>query len=1347
VQLQSTDDDEFSSDEEFYDAMEDEVNDACSGDDSLQPLSEISSSADSVTAVEAAFSNLGPTGGMRSSIHSLTPTRPIASGLFANKLFPSSRGSANSPFATPHSLAERLLTETIPTHEIQPEIDGQSSRNLQIVFELSKLRVSFNKETRHRKVMVAQMDRTLVSYSTISSGGSRTSINIGNLIFIDPSFEDKATLYGQILGLKTDTNDLTPRTQSSLLEMEIVLNPKTREFSSTLSDEISNIVTIDRDKGKMGGSDCFVNARFSPMRFVLMEQLWFEVIDYFFLGVIGNEVWGSQKEEKSSGGQLGKPEYLFRNTSFLPGADADGISFTRFDVTLDSPVILLPVTYSSPEYIRLELSRIHLANEYVGTVVCDTAWDGIAKDRMQWFNNCRVALDDLRLFSWTGRVLGKNPAVGTISLRWPTGPLAHFLIPKWRVDCDFEALDIALRRSDYALLQNIVSYNIGEPSRNMSEWETLQSLSVEVLENFLEGIIVHYGYDKKDLAPTTYCVKVTIPSLKFRLVADDRESAMAVAVARCFDLQWCMQKESDLVVKQKVICDIDLVVPRGDSSYEKLLSISKYDKEFEQEKGEGEIDKQGMTYASTTITNGDNVKQLEITGACIYMIVPAWQRFSAFFQALTPPILLKRNDIGASIQVGDRWYRIGMNRGDSATDSANASESSRRNTRSFSWMSMAENASIPPQTATRKSSSNTCPPTFQFRLLLLWPQIVLSSVPVDGPPTRVILRMHHLDFLQTTNGREGTVTRCTFFHDVEVYTSSHKKTNQSIEGDEQNSLIHPWSICGSFARCTGESIGTCDKHIYTLSGDVLRARAAYSDMAIAIDVILSVLHSAKEESVEPVIDSQPIFSGSFDSSDAHVSQSEAAADNENCTCLSLVVYNVLCDGFELRVADDSGRHFSGTQDLVILSLGKTLFSREDAGDDTSMMNFWLESLDLFDCLQPPNSPFRNAASSRCEAMKLRNSREVVQQIDDATSSGPSARKMPWEAFSTNENENLRLVTSSELLGRIEDASSECSRYFSGSTRTGVLPMTGLMDVSCKSTGGSNQDYNIRLRSFAVQWNPSSVIAIQRFLGRLRKESKIIAVQVFHQHLDDLMGVENPDDIDEAPDVVDSIEKQEDSLTKVNVQIDSLTVCLNKEHQNRRLLELTFSSCKVLVSSSDQGMSVEGKLGDLSAFDSDTLVRSPEAQAHITEENRSVLEVLTPRDAGGQGEFLHILYHTFKKQASHAEKTSVPEWVQTRLHSPDDIDDFLSLAVAATRFTYLKERTEEIIDYLSNGLPGKGMGVTSRAAKGFISRRIQTKSFLQLRIDSPQVFVPQHERAVQGLALKLGKGISQKLLNP
>jgi hypothetical protein len=168
------------------------------------------------------------------------------------------------------------------------------------------------------------------------------------------------------------------------------------------------------------------------------------------------------------------------------------------------------------------------------------------------------------------------------------------------------------------------------------------------------------------------------------------------------------------------------------------------------------------------------------------------------------------------------------------------------------------------------------------------------------------------------------------------------------------------------------------------------------------------------------------------------------------------------------------------------------------------------------------------------------------------------------------------------------------------------------------------------------------------------------------------------------------------------------------------------------------MTVEGKIGDLFALDADSHSEGGTDQGCITDKNRNVLSVLVTKNGHeSSGQFLHILYKTFSKASKSEVEPDVPEWVLSRVQSPTDIDDFLSLTVASTRFTYLKERTEEILDYLSNGLPGKGMGATSRAAKGFITRRIQTKSFLQVRVNSPQIYIPQHESAEKGLVLKLG----------
>ena len=78
-----------------------------------------------------------------------------------------------------------------------------------------------------------------------------------------------------------------------------------------------------------------------------------------------------------------------------------------------------------------------------------------------------------------------------------------------------------------------------------------------------------------------------------------------------------------------------------------------------------------------------------------------------------------------------------------------------------------------------------------------------------------------------------------------------------------------------------------------------------------------------------------------------------------------------------------------------------------------------------------------------------------------------------------------------------------------------------------------------------------------------------------------------------------------------------------------------------------------------------------------------------------------------------------------------------MTVATVRLNYLSDRTGEIIDFLSNGLPGKGMGATSRAAKGFIKKRIRTRSYLVLALNAPQLFLPRHRGEEQGIIISLG----------
>lgn len=142
--------------------------------------------------------------------------------------------------------------------------------------------------------------------------------------------------------------------------------------------------------------------------------------------------------------------------------------------------------------------------------------------------------------------------------------------------------------------------------------------------------------------------------------------------------------------------------------------------------------------------------------------------------------------------------------------------------------------------------------------------------------------------------------------------------------------------------------------------------------------------------------------------------------------------------------------------------------------------------------------------------------------------------------------------------------------------------------------------------------------------------------------------------------------------------------------------------------------LDGYVEDVQAWDEDN-----HTPTGIIEENRSLVKVqLTDGEQQQDFAFFQFRYSTFSD--GNAEPShGVPSWILQQPTStgsaPQKIDDFLSISMASVQLTYVRGRTAEWIDYLSNGLPGKGMGVTSKAAKGFINKRIQTQSFLELSI--------------------------------
>jgi hypothetical protein len=414
----------------------------------------------------------------------------------------------------------------------------------------------------------------------------------------------------------------------------------------------------------------------------------------------------------------------------------------------------------------------------------------------------------------------------------------------------------------------------------------------------------------------------------------------------------------------------------------------------------------------------------------------------------------------------------------------------------------------------------------------------------------------------------------------------------------------------------------------------------------------------------------------------------------------------------------SGRHFAGSQDLVIFSLGTILFSRKECGSSETAMKLWLQSAELIDCLQLRNSQFRIAASSK--------ERVVATQSSVSNESRGCERKMDWKTFGSSSRDLFFFETSEDFVTRIEGASRDCSVHLWSNEQTSPTP--GLIEVDYRFSKDSHQDYDIRIGHLVVQWNPSTIIAVQRFLGRLRKESNLISVQ-FNEIIGGNEHLQSSE--------VFGDKKGEGASVTVHIHVQSLKVCLNKEHQNRRLLEMTLSNCNARLYESDEGKAITADIGDLLAFDTDQHKFGTSENKFVSDDIRRVLSVVSDAKGTVKNNFLRIKYKSFTKSTASDARLDVPSWAKAQVSSPDEIDDVLSVNLATTRFTYLKERTEEILDYLSNGLPGKGMGATSRAAKGFIRSRIQTKSFLQIQVISPQIYVPRHELENKGLAFQLG----------
>ena len=876
---------------------------------------------------------------------------------------------------------------------------------------------------------------------------------------------------------------------------------------------------------------------------------------------------------------------------------------------------------------------------------------------------------------------------------------------------------LLLRRSDYTLFHHILWNNIGEESRHLDEWNALQTLPLDQLNEYKNRIMVHFGYDKKDAPPTTYKITIGIESIRLHFCSDDLEPIIDIV---CHDLKWSLEKKRDKISRQKLLCkSIQLGhTAKSETSprYRKLLTpLESHDsQEIDGEILSCDIDtvvegNPQLIYTSTTRSSGDNVKYLEVNDACILFIYPTWIHIKNFFTDLPDPTMMKRQDILNSVQIGNRWYPINK------IDARDDLEVSDCLNKKASEETIGSNATI-------KSS-----PEYQLRIKLVGPRIILPGSPLTpvgaeiNTNKAITLKLSHLDFLRKID-IDGCNSKSLFVHDLELFTGQADDAfHRENKTRGEHSLIYPLCFgAGSVYRSCDQNVYQCNNWVVA---DVISVRAAFTDMTLAMDVLQNTLSDYRQVSsnirkVYKDKEKGAIIERSIDKQES---------------------LNIAFGGFDLLVIDDSGRHFANAQKLVQISFfgikynhgyklnWKNLDSVLLNDDLEAMARLQVKGFEVIDCIQPKQSPFRTVAATKESPTDTNQSRrwEFMNQtlFQDF---------MCWQHYSMC-NDDWGFITAPKMIERIK---------FVNDPNWQSKRSSNFIDIHRSTYRGLRDNVSLKISEFVVQWNPSMAIALQRFLGRLKKQ---ISTRTF---------VQEQSDVDKKS--LDAVKR----FIRAEFEIKALTICLNKEHQQRRLLQVTLSDTAIVFERDHlYRLNFHGFISDINAWDCDG---NQKGQMAMKDSNRLVLCVLREslvdtnsksfstnesNESEEDDDMKEQRFMSFEYFCQPSSEKSVgfkdqnlPSWV-TKLVGMDitssDIDDCLSLTVATLRFNYLSDRTGEIIDYLSNGLPGKGMGATSRAAKGFIQRRIRTRSFLSVSLNAPQLFIPRNRGHEEGVILSLG----------
>lgn len=744
--------------EAYFDAEEEEFYDAGS------VASHDSSDSYIISEISSGESNIASLIGMEEARPSMTVFR-----LIPDHLLRSHPGFLNTPMMD--------ITKPAPKATLK--------RHLNIEFKMSVLRINFNKETRQRRLFGAEMVGTSVSYTSTGMGSYNLTSNLENLIFSDPSSAQNGTLYRNILGLKLSKDS---KEIASFLHVDYTARRKSRLLCSdedglqVQDGSNSHSVFVDLCKGTVKGFDSKLEVHFSPMRFVFLQQLWLEIVDYIFDGISGYEVWGNSRPKPA--------QFVDSSVSVV-----DGVSFMLVQVEMNEPEIILPVTYCSTDFVRMGIGCISIRNHYNRRPMRQQQNPfSFSVPLMQWYNNYIVTIKGVTIHSSAGKELSVQSYQweGSVTLDWPTGPNAAFNYPKWSIRAKFSELRLFLEKADLSLLQYVLSENIGECSRHMHEWYALQQLPALELARLERRTLVKFGYDNKDAAPSTYDISFELPVV-FAVLKVGSDPLASVSLRT---LQWRYTKTQDRVSNQKFAFDLEV---RNEADCSTILSKSS-------NLGAGAT---MFTYSSTFNPNSDGTKELTVSDTNVCVAVPVWMAISRFLSDLPKPTFLSPKEF---IQVGDRWYRIGEH-------SQSVAKSDEPDP--LPWLSSIPGFNPVAVSATEPVVKNGS----RFGVRLFGIRVSIGSD--SRSPVFDVESLHY----DRRMGLDKSIARLELNEVTLCLSSSSSGSLPSTH----NCLIEPFSLSITEER-DGVDNSNCVLHSINVSAERIRTRVKYSDLIVLMDV-------------------------------------------------------------------------------------------------------------------------------------------------------------------------------------------------------------------------------------------------------------------------------------------------------------------------------------------------------------------------------------------------------------------------------------------------------------------------------------------------------------------------------